>query len=108
MFLIGAPVSKRLIEAAPNLKFIQKLGIGIDKIDCNACLSRGIAVARATGGNAIPVAEHTLLMMLAALRWLPYVDRNTRTAAGKRRKHVAFTELLPIHWTEFVTIYATV
>jgi D-3-phosphoglycerate dehydrogenase len=42
------------------------------------CAEKGIAVARLAGGNAIPVAEHTLLLILATLRRLPAVDRRTR------------------------------
>lgn len=81
IFVIGAPVGAELIAAAPRLRFIQKLGVGVDKIDRKACAARGIAIARLAGGNAIPVAEHTVMLMLAALRRLPLVDRKTREGA---------------------------
>ncbi len=77
-FVMAAPVPGELIAAASKLRFIQKLGAGVDKIDMAACEARGISVARLHAGNAIPVAEHTLMLMLAACRRLPLLDRRTR------------------------------
>ena len=78
LFVMAAPVTGEILSAATRLRFIQKLGAGVDKIDLKTCEQRGIAIARLAGGNAIPVAEHTLLLMLAALRRLPLMDRRTR------------------------------
>lgn len=77
-FIIGTGVDAALLETAPELKFVQKLGSGTDRIDRPACLRRGVTVARLEAGNAPQVAEHTVMMMLAALRRLPYFDRRTR------------------------------
>jgi phosphoglycerate dehydrogenase-like enzyme len=87
LFVMAAPVSAEILAAATRLRFIQKLGAGFDKIDLKTCRERGIAVARLAGGNATPVAEHTLLLMLAALRRLPLMDRRTR--AGEWLKEEA-------------------
>lgn len=80
-FVIGSGVDADLLSAAPRLAFIQKLGSGIDKIDRDACLRHRTTVARLQAGNAAQVAEHTVLMILAALRQLPYFDRRTREGA---------------------------
>ncbi|GGE36610.1 dehydrogenase [Agaricicola taiwanensis] len=77
-FVMAAKMPADLIASASSLRFIQKLGAGIDNIDTDVCAARGIGVARLQAGNAIPVAEHTLLLMLAACRRLPYLDRETR------------------------------
>ena len=79
VFVMAAPMPAALIDAAPRLRFIQKLGAGIDRIDIDHCSARGIGVARLQAGNSIPVAEHTLLLMLAACRRLPLLDRQTRS-----------------------------
>ncbi|WP_414475504.1 2-hydroxyacid dehydrogenase [Microvirga sp. M2] len=78
VFVMAAPMPASLIDAAPRLRFIQKLGAGIDRIDLDQCAARGIGLARLQAGNSIPVAEHTLLLMLAACRRLPLLDRQTR------------------------------
>lgn len=78
MFIVGAGIDTALLAAAPRLRFVQKLGAGTDRIDKDACERHGVAVARLQAGNAVPVAEHTVMLMLAALRRLPYFDRKTR------------------------------
>lgn len=77
-FVMAAPMPAELLSAAPRLGFIQKLGAGVDRIDLEHCTSRGIGVARLHAGNAVPVAEHTVMLMLAAYRRLPILDRETR------------------------------
>jgi D-3-phosphoglycerate dehydrogenase len=78
LFVMAAPVGADLIVNAPRLRLIQKLGAGVDRIDLDACAARGIALAKLAAGNAVPVAEHTVLLMLACYRRLPLVDRRTR------------------------------
>ena len=77
-FVMATPMPAALLEAAGRLGFIQKLGAGVDRIDLQVCRARGIGVARLHAGNAIPVAEHTVMLMLAACRRLPLLDRATR------------------------------
>ncbi|MGV6873451.1 2-hydroxyacid dehydrogenase [Pseudochelatococcus sp. B33] len=78
VFVVATPMPASLIDGAPRLRLIQKLGAGVDRIDVDHCRQKGIAVARLQAGNSIPVAEHTLLLMLAACRRLPFLDRETR------------------------------
>src|SRR5262245_39671569 len=70
------------IEASPNLRLIQKLGVGVDTIDLDASRARGVAVCNMPGANTRAVAELTLLLMLAALRRLSELDRQTRAGSG--------------------------
>ncbi|MCQ4628997.1 2-hydroxyacid dehydrogenase [Shinella sp. CPCC 100929] len=90
LYVMASPISAPLLDAAPRLRFIQKLGAGVDRIDVHACLERGIAVARLQAGNAIPVAEHTLLLMLAACRRLPLLDRETRAGGWDKEEARGF------------------
>lgn len=76
------PVRAATIDAAPNLKLIQKLGIGVDTIDLEAARRRGIAVCNMPGTNTRAVAELTLLLMLAALRRLAELNAQTREGKG--------------------------
>ncbi|MCC7047380.1 MAG: 2-hydroxyacid dehydrogenase [Alphaproteobacteria bacterium] len=78
LFPVAALVRGEMLAAAPRLRLIQKLGAGVDRIDLETCRQRGIAVAKLSAGNAIPVAEHTVLMILAACRRLPEMDSRTR------------------------------
>jgi phosphoglycerate dehydrogenase-like enzyme len=75
-------VTQSTIELAPRLKLIQKLGVGVDTIDLEAARARDIAVCNMPGANTRAVAELTLLLMLATLRRLSELDRQTRAGNG--------------------------
>ncbi len=83
-FVMAAPMPKELLAEAQRLRFIQKLGAGVDRIDLEACRQQGIGLARLHAGNSIPVAEHTILLMLATYRQLPQIDRRTRAGAWNK------------------------
>ena len=67
-----------MIAAAPRLRLIQKIGVGVNTIDLDAAKARGMAVCNLPGTNARAVAELTLALMLAALRRLPRFDAAMR------------------------------
>jgi D-3-phosphoglycerate dehydrogenase len=72
------PVDDALIAAAPRLKMIHKWGVGVDAIALDAARRRGIVVARTTGSNAVPVAEFTLGLMIAALRHIGHAHQRLK------------------------------
>jgi phosphoglycerate dehydrogenase-like enzyme len=84
VFVMAAPMPKELLVEARRLRFIQKLGAGVDRIDLDFCRAHGIGVARLNAGNAVPVAEHTILLMLATYRQLPLIDRRTRAGTWSK------------------------
>jgi len=61
-------VTAPLINAAPNLSVVGRLGVGLDNIDMTACSVRGIAVIPATGANAQAVAEYVVGAAMILLR----------------------------------------
>ncbi|HET7882883.1 MAG TPA: 2-hydroxyacid dehydrogenase [Acetobacteraceae bacterium] len=70
-----------MIAAAPKLRLIQKIGVGVNTIDLDAAKARGIAVCNLPGTNARAVAELTLALMLAVFRRLPRFDAAMRRGA---------------------------
>jgi (S)-sulfolactate dehydrogenase len=57
-----------LLENAPRLEAVGRLGVGLDNIDLPACKDRDIAVFPATGANDVSVAEYVITAMLVLLR----------------------------------------
>ncbi len=57
-----------LLNAAPKLRVIGRLGVGLDNIDMDACAARNIAVCPATGANNLSVAEYVITASLLMLR----------------------------------------
>ena len=76
------PVTRAVIEAAPRLKLIQKIGVGVNTIDLDAAHAAGVHVANMPGTNSQAVAEHALALLLAVLRRIPYLDHATRQGEG--------------------------
>jgi len=72
------PIDATVIERAPQLKLIQKIGVGVNTIDLEAAKERGIAVCNMPGTNSRAVAEMTLALMLSTLRKLVAIDRSVR------------------------------
>lgn len=62
------PVDAALMDLLPQLKLIHSEGVAYNRIDLEAARSRGIFVCNNKGCNAASVAEHTIMLMLMALR----------------------------------------
>jgi phosphoglycerate dehydrogenase-like enzyme len=76
------PISGNDLKQGRRLKLVHKMGAGVNTVDVEAATRLGIAVANMPGANAASVAEGTVLLMLAALRRLPMLDRATREGRG--------------------------
>ena len=76
------PVTAEVIAAAPRLRLVQKIGVGVNTIDLDAARRRGIAVCNMPGTNTQAVVEMTLLLMLGALRRVSRLDAATRGGRG--------------------------
>ena len=61
-------VTKELLDAAPKLKVVGRLGVGLDNIDLKACEERGVKVCPATGANDLSVAEWAIASCLILFR----------------------------------------
>ena len=72
------PLTAGHIDAAPALRLIQKIGVGVNTIDLEAARRRGIPVCNMPGTNTRAVAEMTLLLMLGALRRISMLDAGLR------------------------------
>jgi len=63
-------VTRELMERCPNLRAVARCGVGLDNVDTAAADALGIVVVYAPGTTTTAVAEHTLMLMLAAARQL--------------------------------------
>lgn len=68
--LIGpdAPITKRVIDAAPNLKILSRLGIGVNNIDVEAATARGVPVSVVLDYCISEVSDHAMAFILAFAR----------------------------------------
>ena len=61
-------VNAEILAAAPMLKVVGRLGVGLDNIDLPACKARNVEVIPATGANALAVAEYVIATAMVLLR----------------------------------------
>ena len=80
-------IDKTFIEAATNLKFIARVGAGLESIDCEYAQTKGIHLISAPEGNRHAVSEHALGMLLALMNKLFIADKEVRHGEWKREKN---------------------
>lgn len=78
IFRSGVQITADVMAAAPGLKLLIRAGSGVDNLDMDYVLQRGLKLIRVPGPGAKAVAEMTFAMMLALARNLVEADRLTR------------------------------
>jgi phosphoglycerate dehydrogenase-like enzyme len=81
LLVIFRQVDARLLSFLPHVRYIQRVGVGYDNLDLAVLQRAGIVAAYTPGANAVPVAEHTILLMLALLK--RFVAAESATRQGK-------------------------
>lgn len=80
------PIDEGVLSTAKHLKMIQRTGVGTEMLDVDAINSHGISVYVNAGVNAQSVAEHTLTLMLAAMKRLPQINAQTHNGVWKKQQ----------------------
>ena len=87
----AAPITRRLMEAAPKCLIVAHYGVGVDNIDVEAATELGIIVTNVPGYCVDEVSDHTLALLLACARKLVALDRTVRDGAWD------YQQVGPIH-----------
>ena len=74
-------VTKKVIEAAKQLKVVGRAGVGVDNVKVEDATQHGVVVMNTPGGNTITTAELTFTMLLSLARKVP--EAHAALAAGK-------------------------
>lgn len=77
-------IDKQFLDAAKNLKFIGRVGAGLENIDCDYATQKGIKLIAAPEGNRNAVGEHSLAMLLSLFNKLNKADREVRNGKWLR------------------------
>ncbi len=72
------PMGAASIEKAPGLRIVSRHGVGYDAVDVGALTARGIPLCIVGDVNSAGVAEHAMMLILAATHRLIAADRATR------------------------------
>lgn len=94
VFLGNQKFGADIIRRHPSLKFLAKQGSGFDNIDTAAATKAGMPVVISAGANAQAVAEHVMLLILAANRCLYRYETALRDGNFAVRSSCTSHELL--------------
>ena len=85
-------VTKKIMEAAKNLKVIGRAGAGVDNIDVPTAKEKNMIVMNTPGGNANATAEHAFTLIMSVLRKIPFANETTHKGQWEK-KNIKGTEL---------------
>ena len=71
-------IDASFLDAATNLKFIGRVGAGLENIDCDYAERKGVTLIAAPEGNRNAVGEHSLAMLLSLFNKLNKADKEVR------------------------------
>jgi D-3-phosphoglycerate dehydrogenase len=74
-------VTKKIIEAAKQLRVVGRAGVGVDNVDIEAATQNGTVVMNTPGGNTVTTAELSFTMLLSLARKVP--QAHATMVAGK-------------------------
>ncbi|MEM1257838.1 MAG: 2-hydroxyacid dehydrogenase [Bacteroidota bacterium] len=78
------PIDQLFLEKASNLKFIGRVGAGLENIDVRYAREKGVFLANAPEGNRNAVGEHTLGMLLSLMNNMTKAHREVRKGKWDR------------------------
>lgn len=80
-------IDREFIDKATNLKFIARVGAGLENIDCQHAENKGISLISSPEGNRNAVGEHTLAMLLSLLNHLKKADQDIKNGWWLREEN---------------------
>lgn len=80
-------IDKQFLDKATNLKFIGRVGAGLENIDCDYAEKKGVHLISAPEGNRNAVGEHTLGMLLSLFNKLNKADNEVREGKWLREEN---------------------
>ncbi|MDB9961210.1 2-hydroxyacid dehydrogenase [Oceanihabitans sp.] len=72
-------IDQSFLDQATNLKFIGRVGAGLENIDCDYAAQKGVYLISAPEGNRNAVGEHSLALLLALFNKLIKADKEVKT-----------------------------
>ncbi|KAH7390854.1 D-3-phosphoglycerate dehydrogenase [Phaeosphaeria sp. MPI-PUGE-AT-0046c] len=87
-------ITEQDLFAAPQLRVIGKQGVGLDKVDVEACAKHNVKICNTPGVNAGAVAEMALSLAFSVAREIPHIIIRQRVQAETIRKETVSGLLL--------------
>jgi D-3-phosphoglycerate dehydrogenase / 2-oxoglutarate reductase len=79
-------INKSFLDAAQNLRIVGRAGSGLDNIDVAYATQKGVIVCNTPESNIVSAAEHTMGLLLATSRNIPWADRFIKSGKWGRKQ----------------------
>ena len=86
-----APITRRVMEALPNLKYVVRYGVGVNNVDVVAATELGVQVGNVPDYGMNEVADHAIALMMSLVRKVVSVNTYTKTNTWD------YIQSIPIH-----------
>ncbi|MDR3048276.1 MAG: C-terminal binding protein [Elusimicrobiota bacterium] len=86
-----APITKKVIDALPNLKVVGRYGVGVDSLDVPSITAKGVAVCNVPDFCISEVADQAIALALSVARGIRLLDNQIRTG------HYSLEIAKPLH-----------
>ncbi len=80
-------IDKTFLDKAENLKFIARVGVGLESVDCEYATSKNIELIIAPEGSRNAVGEQALGMLLSLFNKLNQADKSVKSGKWEREQH---------------------
>jgi D-3-phosphoglycerate dehydrogenase len=84
----GVQVTSEVLGQPGRLRVIARAGVGVDNVDVPAATAAGVLVINTPDANTISTAEHTMAMILAAMRHVPEAHAHVKGGGWDRKSFV--------------------
>src|SRR5207245_6989901 len=78
-------VTRKIIEAASELRVVGRAGVGVDNVDVEAATEHGVVVMNTPGGNTISTAELSFTHILCGARPVPQAAASMKAGQWDRK-----------------------
>lgn len=79
-------IDKSFLDAAVDLRVVGRAGSGLDNIDVAYATQKGVIVCNTPESNVVSAAEHTMGLLLASCRNIPWADRFIKSGRWGRKQ----------------------
>src|SRR5512143_3205547 len=82
----GTPLTTETFRAAKKMKVAGRAGVGMDNVDLDAAMLRGVLVMNTPEANTLAAVELTMMLLLSVCRHLPLANASVKNGEWTRAK----------------------
>lgn len=103
VFINKGKITKEILDACPNIKFISVIATGYNKIDIEACKERGILVSNVPSYGSKAIGQHAVALLMEITNHIAHHDKEVRKMRKSSDTDWAFWDY-PLFELEYKTM----